>query len=323
MNLGSILASLYRDFGYPASPPPVITTRLTAFINRAHRETMTLPELSRLRVSTTLATITANTARTGLPADVLRVLGITDRTNQIKLAEVPLASLRLTDPGQANTGSYPWRFAVIGNQATQLQPATTGLWAVSSSASDTTQTVAVEGLLTGGYPFVPAVTTLTGTTRVAIGSRTDYIEVTKFYLSSAGVGFVSLYDAVSAGNELARIPIGDTYSRYQAIEWYPIPTSSTPEYVDFERRIFDLVASTDEPLLPVDFHDVLELGAKVCEYEQLKDSYAVSARQAYTARQSALKSWVMNDGDRIASLRPTRLGWNRLGGTYPNQGWPG
>lgn len=325
MNLTGILANLYRDFGYPASPPGAVTTRLTAFVNRAHHEVLTIPELSRLRDSVTPATITASTARTALPVDVARIIRITDRTNQIPLREVPLGDLRTIDPGQANTGSYPWRYAVVGNVAVNLQPAATGLWAVSSSASDTTQHVFVEGILTGGYPqnTISGGTLLTGTVRVQIGTRTDFIEVTKFYLDAAGVGFISLYDAASNGNELARIPIGDTYSRYLAVEWYPIPTATTTEYVDYERRVFEMANGTDEPLLPPDFHYVLELGAKVYEYQQLKDPYVVTARAEYEQGKTSLKSFVMNDGARIASLRPTRLAWNRLGSNYPNAStWP-
>ena len=132
-----------------------------------------------------------------------------------------------------------------------------------------------------------------------------------------------MVDAAAAGNELARIPIGDTYSRYVAVEWFPIPTAGVTEYVDYERRIYDLVNGTDAPLLPEDFHYLMELGAKVYEYEQLKDPYVVTARAEYEQGKTSLKNFVMNDGDRIASLRPTRAGWNRLGADYPNSAWPG
>lgn len=325
MTLTSLLAALYRDFNYTVTPPAAITTRLTYYLNRAQRELLTIPGLERLRDSVTPVTAFANTARTGLAVDVARIHKVTDRTNQISLVQVPLNVLRIIDPGQAFTGGYPWRYAVVGNQATQLQPATTGLWAASSAAGDTTQHVFVEGILTGGYPqnTIAAGTLLTGTSRVAIGARTDFIEVTKFYLDAVGVGFISLYDAAVAGNELARIPIGDTFSRYLAVEWFPIPTVNTTESVDYERRIFDMVNGTDEPLLPPDFHYLMELGAKVMEYEQVDDTRTTVARSEYEQGKTALKSFVMNDGDRIASLRPTRMGWNRLGPTYPNQGWPG
>lgn len=328
MTLTALLAALYRDFAYPSAPPSAITTRLTYSLNRAQREILTIPELSHLRQNVTPATALANTARTGLPVDVAKVLYITDRANQIKLQQVPLSELRITDPGQAFTGGYPWRYSPVGRQAVQRQPGTTGLWVVSSSASDTTQKAYTEGVITGGYPqnYVSGGTSLNGLTRVAIGgasARTDYIDVTKFYLDAVGVGFISLYDAAAAGNELARIPIGQTYSSYLAVEWFPIPTADTTEYVDYERQIFDMVNGTDEPLVPADFYDLLELGAKAMEYEKIDDNRKTQTRAEYEQRKLALKSFVMNDGDRIVSLRPTRMGWNRLGAMYPNQPYPG
>ncbi len=147
--------------------------------------------------------------------------------------------------------------------------------------------------------------------------------MTKFYLDNPCAGAISLYDAAAAGNELAVIPIGQTASRYAAVEWFPIVTADTTEYVDYERQIFDLVNLSDEPLLPPDFHPLVGIGARVREYESIDDSRLANTRVLYEQGKTALKSFVMNTGDRIASLRPARMGWNRLGAQYENQRWPG
>jgi len=152
---------------------------------------------------------------------------------------------------------------------------------------------------------------------VQVGARTDHIEVTKFYIDAVGVGFVSLYDASTSGNELARLPIGQTFSRCLALEWWPIQTADTTEYVDYTRRIFDLVNGADAPLLPSDFHDLLALGVRAKEYEYLDDSRVSIARADYTKRQAQLKNWVLDNGDRIASLRRTRTRWSSLGAMFP------
>lgn len=320
MNLGAIRSVLYRRLNY-VPPQPSVIARLDDFINETHRELCSLPELERIRLDVTPITVYANTARTGLPPVIARLKAVTDRTNQLKLQQVPLADLRLQDPGQQNTGSYPLRYAVIGNQAVYRPPATTGLWAVSSSASDTTQKAYVESVTTGGYPNQPTLTgtILTGTSRVQIGTLTSHIEVTKFYIDNVGLGSVSLYDAVTAGNELARIPIGQSNSRYWAVEWSPIPTSDTTEYVDYERQIYDLTQASDEPLLPPDYHSLIGVGARMKEYEYLDDTRLIAARQFYEAGKDALKSFMNDDGDRMGSLRPTRQRWSRLGGTYPSE----
>lgn len=329
MNLGTILSDLYRRFDYTGSPlASSITTRLTAFVNESHRELLTIPGCEKLRDDTTAITAYASIARTGLPPTISRIHGITDRANQVKLREVPLSVIREIDPGQSNTGSYPYRYAIVSNQAVYRQPggstpAASGLWVASSAAGDTTQKAYVESVVTGGQPAQPiaAGTALNGVTRVAIGALTTHLEVTKFWVDAVGVGSISLYDAAAAGNELARIPIGLTYSRYEAVEWFPIQTTDTTEYVDYERTIFDLLNATDEPLLPPDFHRLMVIGARMKEYEYLDDATRfLSSQVLYEQGKTQLRDFVMNSGDRIASLRPTRSAWSRLGGNYPADG---
>lgn len=329
MNLGSILQDLYRRFNYTANPvPKTITDRLTYFVNETHRELCSLPGMERLRDDVVAVTAYNGVARTGLPPIVARIHAITDRTNNHSLEPVPLKLLRVTDPAQAFVGGYPLRYAVIGNQAVYRQPGGNvplagGLWAASTSASDTTQKVFVQSVVTGGIPAQPTIagTILTGTARVQIGSLTTHIEVTKFYLDQPCLGTVSLYDAAAAGNELGVIPISQTASRYLAVEWFPIQQQDTIEYVDYERQITEMADPSDEPLLPPDFHQLVGVGARMREYESIDDSRAELARSIYEAGKVALRDFVMNDGDRLASLRRTPIRWSRLGAMYPAQGY--
>lgn len=319
MNLGAILSDLYRRFRYTENPPSQVRLRLTAFVNECHHEIVGLPGMERLRDDVMPVTAFANVARTGLPPTVGRVRAIVDRANNQRLAQVPLSELRSADPAQAFISGFPLRYAVIGYQEVQLQPATTGLWVVSSSSADTTQKAYTEAVLTGGYPeqSVSGGTALNGTTRVQIGTRTDHIEVVKFYLDSAAAGYVSLYDAAASGTELARIPIGQTYSRYLTVEWFPIQTANCIEYVDYTRTIMEMMNPADEPLLPPDFHYVIAVGARVKEYETLSDDRLNGAKLEYQRGITALRSWVLNNGDRIASLRRTPVQWSSLGSQFP------
>ena len=320
MTFAAILADLYRRLRYTSAPPSAIATRLRAFCNETHREILTAPGMERLRDDLMPITATANKSRTGLPASVARVHAIVDRTNNHKLRQVPLSELRTMDPAQLFVGGFPLQYAVVGYQEVQIQPAVaSGLWAVSSSASDTVATVFCESMTTGGYRHVtaPTGTTLTGTTRVQLGTRTDSFEVNKFYLSTACVGYVSLYDAVSGGTELARIEPGQLSQHYLAVEWFPIQTADITEYLDFTRTIFDLVNDTDEPLLPSDFHYLLPLGARMKEYEFLDDTRYPATQSKFLQGQAALKSFVLNDGDRVATLRRTPTSWSQLGSQFP------
>lgn len=325
MNLAALLADTYRRLRYSSSPPSAITTRLTSFVNEVHREILSTPGMARLRDDRMTVTAIANTARSGLPPTVARINSIVDVTNNYKLRQVPLSDLRLSDPAQAFTGGYPMRYSVIGNQAVRTQPTTgTTLFVQSTAAGDTTQKVYCESVISGGgggggfrHIVVTAGTTLNGTTGVQLGSRSDHVEILKFYLDNTCTGFVTLTFAAGTGAEMARIEPGQTYARYLAVEWWPIQTADVTETVDYTRQVLDLVNGTDEPYLPVDFHDVLSLGARAREYEVTSDSRWQQAMGDYARRLSALKSWVLNDGDRTASLRPQSARWNSLGPTYP------
>lgn len=325
MTLSQILDRVCRRFGYLGTPlPQEITTRLTDYINESHRELCAMPGMDKLRDDVMAITAYTGIARTGLPPIVARINAITDRTNNVKLEQVPLRQLRIMDPAQRMIGGYPQRFAFIGRQAVYRQPggstpAASGVWAASTAAGDTTPKVYVESVVTGGVPNMTLVagTVLTGTARVQIGTLTTHLEVTKFYVDVPCTGTVSLYDAAVAGNELAAIPIGHRNSRYQAVEWSPIQQQDTTEYVDFQRQITDLQDASDEPILPPDFHELLVLGASLREFKSTDDSRYDQTLQEYERMKVALKNFVMNNGDRVSSLRPIRQPWSILGGNYP------
>jgi hypothetical protein len=318
MTLTSILADCYRRLSYDPSPATAVVTRLTAFANETHRAILTLPGLDSLRDDTITVASVASTARSALPPDLARIKLVQDRTNNVLLREMTLTELRRRDPGLTSTGN-PWAFALIGTLQVATQPsAATGVWAASSSASDNAgPTVSVQAIRTGGYLHTPTATALTGTARVQIGSQTDYIEITKFYLSAACVGDVTLYDAAAAGNVLAVIPKGQTFARYLAIHWYPVPATAITYHLDYTRQIVDLVNGTDEPLLPPDFHDLIGLGVRMKEFETRSDERYAETAAEYAVRLNALRQWVQSDGSLLISLRNRPRRWSQFGGWYP------
>lgn len=328
MTFGEILSETYGLLRLPAAPPTATVSRVKLNVNKTHHKLLRAPGMLKLRDGVMPITAFANVARSGLPPVVSRIRGITDRLNNYPLAEVSLADLRIMNASQTFASGYPTRYAMAGYEAVQVQPsAATGLWAVSSSASDTAgPAVFIQTFTTGGYQLADT-EPLTGLTRVAIGTgtpRTDHEQVTRFYLSAACVGYISLWTAASGGTELARIEPGQTSQHYLTVEWFPVQTGDTTLYVDYTRNIPELVQNFDEPLLPVDFHEILGLGARIKEYELLDDDRIVGARAEYREIEAALKSYVLNDGDAIASLRP-RTGVRRspFGSNYPATGGGG
>lgn len=319
MTLTQMLAELYRRFGYATSPASDIATRFTAHLNETLQDVISEPGLGEWITKNTPPVTFASVASRavyGLPAGTQRITAITDRTNDRRLEERSFAWYRSADPDpSANTGT-PDVWVPMGFQAVAVQPsAATGLWAVSSSASDTTQTVRVETVRTGGLPFSGSLA-INGTTRVALGSATDHEQVVKFYLSAVAVGTISLYDAAAAGNELGVVAIGQTFARYQAIALWPTPAAAITYYVDGERDLIDMSNGTDEAPLPPRFHRVLVDGAAWRECLKKDDSRAGDYRARYERGISQLRYFVTCPPDFLPS-RQEEMGRSRFGANFP------
>ncbi len=317
MTFGAILADFYYRMKYPPSPAATVVAAAKVLANDSHRELLRLPGMSKLRDDTLAITATAAQPRTALPGAVARIRGpIVDRANFRRVLPTTLSELRVRNPSQTFSGPPEW-YAPAGYSAVALQPSNASeLFVKSDSASDT-GTAYLEGIRSDGS-LVSKSVAMTGITAVSFSAaETGIVEVTKFYLSTAAVGNVTLREDSGIGTELARIAIGRVFSRYLLIEWDPIPATTATLYADITRSVPDLVVATDEPLLPEDFHDLIGLRMRMKAYEGLDDTRADSLKPEWDKGVSALRSWVLNDGDTVASLRPVREQWSSLGANYP------
>jgi hypothetical protein len=327
MTLGTILGQLYERLNYQSSPAAAVTTRLTNVVNEAQRRILREPGLALVRDTTEGLTFASEASRAiyGLPASLSRIRAISERTNDRALSAKSLADLRLSDPGLNATGT-PWAYVPLSYRPIARLPASTGVWAVSSSASDTTQTIQIAGIRSAGALTGDQTVTLNGATRVALGGAsayTDYVDVTAVSLSAAAVGTVTLYDAAAAGNAIAVIPIGATYPQYFVVQLYPIPDAAITYYVDGTLRMPELDDADDVPLLPEEFHDLLVYGALMLEYEKNDDSRFALAERLYTKGLSRLKYAVASQpGDVPVLGRAPSRGSSRLGAWTPTgSGW--
>lgn len=283
MTLQEIERAIYRRFELPDDPPGATRRRILGFINEAYRAILSSPHFPMLRAVQTSITTVASRADYPLHGSLTSVRQVTEAANDIRLEPRSLAWYRGIEPDpQEGTPEYYISDRFLG---VYRRPAATGVWAVSSSASDTSPIAyaeAARGAMTTAVADPSTLSaTLTGTSRVQLGTLTDLSDVTRFWLSAAPVGDVSLYDASSAGNLLAVIPAGKTTVRYREFILWPTPSDAITYTLDCERGLTDLVNPTDEPLIPEDFHDLLILGARRREYEVRKksDLYQATMRE--------------------------------------------
>jgi hypothetical protein len=132
---------------------------------------------------------------------------------------------------------------------------------------------------------------MTGVTAVAFPG-TDWLDVTKLYLSAAAVGIVTFHQSTSVGTEIARIPIGRQITRYTKVQLYGTPTQSLTYYADIDRHIEDLVNAGDEPYLPEDYHYLIPIAIRAKEYRKREKWEAVAVeKQAWKDGVSSLKAF--------------------------------
>lgn len=324
MTFSEILDAVYADTNASASPAAGYVTRIKRYVNEGVRAVLREPGLGRLVDSDSALTFAsvAATVRYVLPEAVSRINGITERTNDLALRPMSLQAYRHADPDPTSSSGTPTHYVPIGRMAVAVQPSdASSIFVKSSSASDTTQTAYIEGLITGGYRRTASVT-LTGTTAVNLSSAiSTFIEIEDFYLSAAAVGTVTLHEDSGAGTELARITIGATRPRYFGLYLWPTPAAAVTYRVDYRREVLDLVNNTDEPPLPTDFHSMLVAYARMREYEKTSDDRFELARQEYERALSRLKYFTQVDADAIPVLGGSMVGRSRLGAWFPADRW--
>jgi hypothetical protein len=324
VTLSEILSGAYEEAAYGSSPSAAVTTRLTRWVNEGVRTILAEPGLARLADNDApfqVASV-ANVARIVVPEAVARILSLSERTNDVSLSAMDLATYRRLQPDPAASTGTPTHFVPIGRVAVAVQPADASSVFIKSTAAET-PTAYVEGVITGGYQRTTS-TAMTGVTAKSIDSTiTTWEEITDFYLSANAVGTVTLLEDSGAGAELARITIGQKRPRYFAFYLWPTPQAAITYYVDYRREVLDLVNATDEPGIPTDFHPILVAYAVMREREQKDDPQRyVMAKQQYDKWLSRLKYHTQSLSAEIpVNGRSPAMGRSRLGGFYPADVW--
>lgn len=355
MTLQQLLLDCFRRLNFTGSPTASMQTRIVAFLNDAQRRVLTSPGMEQLRDDTLTFVALAGTARYNLPPSVAQVrsvafVGPGPRPGDNPAAAAPtprrLQALRRDDARRLELGvssGTPEYYVPIGRQAVAQQPSDplgVVLRVASTDAADVNPCRAyVEGTTAGGYATTALTTLLTGTTRAQLGATSDVINVTKFWLNTPCVGYVSLYEQTDpdppyAGIELARIEPGKTNTAYFAIELWPtlpvdpaqtFPATGFRYQVDYARLIPDLVYPTDEPLLPEDFHYLLALMACRREFQFSDDKHRYAQLQLEEQEaMRALRAFVLYPPDyRVRNTDPEcdRFLGNNLGTGFPAGRW--
>lgn len=274
MNLGQIELAIYDRMNYNSTPDSAVIRRVRHHINVTQRMILGRKGFGVLRRATLQATSVAGTPYMVLPQATTSVITIIDRTNNRILQPISLQDTRYRDPGQLFSNSIPDAFTVIDySSCVAMDPTTpSALYVISDSASDGSGVaINIEGTITGGY-YRRASVALNGLTAVNLSAAISTWEhIIKFYASASAVGNITLRQGSGVGTELSRIAPGRSYPRYTTVILSGIPAAGQTYYCDVEVQVSDMVNSNDEPLIPEDFHWLLETGVIMRDALKRKD----------------------------------------------------
>lgn len=310
MNLGDIELKLYDRLSFNATPDSAVTRRMRGYINDAHREILGKKDYSRLRRKTLTCSSIANSPLMALPQATTKILNIADRSNNRNLDAISIQDLRYRDPGLNFASVIPDAFCVfnISSCVARDSSVADSLFVVSDSAVDAQGlSVNVEGILSDGT-YRRASVAMTGVVAVNVDINcSTWLYVTKFYVSGAAAGNVTLHQTSGVGTELSRIVKGRSYPRYTIVHLSGTPSSVYLYYVDVDLHIEPMVNVNDEPLLPEDFHWLLECGAMKREYQRREKM------QEFGVEQSTWKTGLADLADYIRARPGVSAGGQRSG----------
>jgi hypothetical protein len=162
---------------------------------------------------------------------------------------------------------------------------------ISSSASDTTQTVRIVGKDANGLVLTESLT-LTGTTVVAGTITYASGSVLRVSKSADTVGIITIRKA-TADVTLVKLAPTETSARFKVISFYPIPATAITIYLEYFTHIRRLEGDNDVPDLAEKWMWLVRTGAMAKVYQYQNKEALFNTTQALFA--AGLRSMVKED----------------------------
>lgn len=199
-------------------------------------------------------TISATSEDTVLPDDFNDCVSLIDKTNKQKLTQIDFQQWTSGDVSSIDTASTTSSYIIFDDVVNTQPTSASTISFVSSSASDTTQTFYVRGLVGGVEDYETG--TLNGTTPVP---------TTKSFSRIYAIGFDAVrVGIVTATSNSGAVTIGviareAVQTRYKKLRLVPISNITLNLEMIYTQKAMPMSQTYDYPLLDVE--DILEAGA--------------------------------------------------------------
>ena len=228
---------------------------------------------------TTTFTTTSGTRQYNVEASINKVLSIVDQTNDLRLSQTSETELERFDPDLDDSGT-PYHYSTYGITYVNNQPsAASVITVVSSSDSDTTQTVQVVGTVSGVEDAETL--TLNGITN-KIGSK-SFSALRRITKSATTVGNVTATSNAAAVTNVI-IPSRRIFVEYQPIRLWPVPAGTYTVLVRYIRNPIPLRDATDIPDIPGIWHNALLQQTLVHGHRYLYEFDIANAKEAQVGK---------------------------------------
>jgi len=279
MNLSEIVSNVKAEL-HPATD---ISTLIKRWANRGQKKFLVMAnhKFSWMTLTNlTLTTIAGQNEYALSPlVDVAKVIVITDRVSPRKIHVISREEFLERVPNPLDTSGDPTIAYLSGFTPINIQPSSASVLAlVSSSPSDTSQVVKIEGLSSAGV-LIGEEVTLNGTTPVS--TTNSYARI----LNRSNNGFLSGILTITSNSGAVTNAVISPRSRqgmYPKLVLYPTPADARTLYYDAYMRLPELVNDNDTSLLPENYHDAIENYCLYRGYRHKKDyQMAGEAKQAF------------------------------------------
>lgn len=309
------LATLRDELGNRLKAPSTIgNTRKDLWLNLAQDDVATEMDPSNLLVTSSFASV-ASTRKYYLDYQFNKVVAVMDETNNQELGYMAEADVEGLDPDLSQTGT-PDSWGIYGLEFVSAQPTSASVvTVVSASASDTTQKVRINGLVSGVRDT--ELLTLNGTTDV-VGTK-SFSEVYSAALDSVTVGKITA-TTNSAAVTIATIAPNTKATQKQPLYLWPTPDAVSTYRVRGYRAPRPMIQAEDFPDLPGTYHELVLIGAVIRGHQDLF-RHKVAENVLALEFRPLLKKLRGEMGQRRSKTSPVMLGGpatTPLGPRYPS-----
>jgi len=251
-------------------------------------------------------TTTASQQEYVLPDDFYKPLSVRDATNENELAESDLQKLISTYPDSfsdnGDVGSYYLYDDTINTQPTSASVASI----VSSSASDTTQTVTIRGVASNVE--ITETQTLTGTS--AVTTTAQWTRILNVAKSADTTGTITVTTNSGAVTVATLAPTRNT-AFYKKIGFHYVPSTALSIKIPYIIKPMPMTEDYDYPL--IDVADLIEKGATADAWRYKRQFQKASVFEAQFASGLSDYIWDMeNKPNKVQQFSPATYNKDNL-----------